>query len=79
MAAEEQQLDARPLEAALLLPREAVEVQVSILAGRLPQDGKLPREARLPVSPQPAASRLTEQDAERQGPRRAAQQHLSSG
>jgi hypothetical protein len=73
MAREEQRLDARPQEAALLLlPPEAVEVQASIPGVQPPQDGSQPREA-LPllVSLQPAEARLTEQDAERQGPTRA--------
>jgi hypothetical protein len=72
MAREEQRLDARPQEAALLLlPPEAVEVQASIPGVQPPQDGPLPREALLLVSLQPAESRLTEQDAERQGRTRA--------
>jgi hypothetical protein len=49
-----------------------VEVQASIPGVQLPQDGPLPREALLLlVSLQPAESRLTEQDAERQGLTRA--------
>lgn len=72
MAREEQRLDARPQEAALLLlPPEAVEVQASTPGVQLPQDGPLPLEALLLVSLQPAESRLTEQDAERQGRTRA--------
>jgi hypothetical protein len=73
MAREEQRLDARPQEAALLLlPPQAVGVQASIPEVQPPQDGPLPREALLLlVSLQPAESRLTEQDAERQGRTRA--------
>jgi hypothetical protein len=72
MAREEQPLDARPQEAALLLlPPEVVEVQASIPGVKPPLDGPLPREALLLVSLQPAESRLTEQDAERQGLTRA--------